>query len=88
MTRLFLLTETVAIKMKRGRRSEKLFVVLYYEPTAGRCVSWQEICRRRWKSLRDAYQREKKREREERERERRERRERESSGRAARSTEE
>jgi len=41
MTRLFLLTETVAIKIKRGRRSEKLFVVLYFEPTAGICVSWQ-----------------------------------------------
>jgi len=35
----FLLTE--AVKMKRGRRSEKLFVVLYYQPTAGICVSWQ-----------------------------------------------
>jgi len=52
---LFMLTETGAIKMKRGTRSEKpwdslvrfecmylllfsLFVVLYYQPTAGICV--------------------------------------------------
>jgi len=55
---LFMLTETGAIKIKRGTRSEKpwdylvrfecmylllfsLFVVLYYQPTAGICVSWQ-----------------------------------------------